>query len=322
MSLEIGAQPRFATPAALANGAGRGAYTVVGGVLTWDPRFDSVPAGQIRLRRGGYARLGSVRAAVDFYATVVDLRAELNRLHAHFARGAGPAWRFGQAVPPEADDVLTVLVNGEIQWGTSMRILGRLYRAANLPASARPPSAARAGIDLRLIRFTGRADPFSRGVDTWLDFPRAASWEALGSEVIARWMSAYPERSRLPLSDSRVLAQDLQRQADELATMGILLPWYALLVIVIVGIGAAAVVANRAIGAGAAFLGVNVDYLSQLNDQLAELWESCQEGNDRACDLWPEVAARIEGMDLPLTGIARMGLLGAFILGGIWLVGR
>lgn len=322
MTLQVSARTRVATPAALANGSGRGSYTVVGGVLAWDPRFDAVPANMIPLRRGGLARVGSYAAALDVYELAVRLRAEINRLNAAFA-AAAPGWTLGSPVPPAASELLTVVVNAEIQWGTLLRVLGALYHAAGLPTSARPRAVARAGIDLRRIRFWGVADPLSQGHPVWIESNRPAAWSALGAAIVARWLDAYPERARPPLSGARELAADLQRQHNALeAEMGFALPWFAVLAVLIVGIGAAVVVYNKTLGAVAAFAGLQLDYYSALNDQLADSFDECQDGDQAACERWREIAGRIEGINPPLAGFGRLALVAAVALGGYWLVTR
>jgi hypothetical protein len=321
MSLQIGATPTFATPAALANGSGRGPYTVVGGVLAWDPRFDRVPQGMIPLRSGGYARYGSITAAMDFYRVVVELRAEVNRLAEWFAVAAGPGWRFGSPVPPRAASLLVVLVNAEIQWGTALRVLGKLVRAAGLPSSARPRAVAAAGIDLQRIRFTGRADPLSQGATVWVETTRPSGWEALGAAQIARWVSAYPAIARPPLAGARELAADLARQEAEIAELGAL-PALVWLVVLIVGIGGAVVVLNRAIGAAAMFVGVNTEYLGELNRELAAEHEACLNGDEAACQRWESIAERVESVSSPLAVLGRVLAVGAIGLGVLWLIRR
>lgn len=321
MSLEIGQRPKFATPAELANGSGRGAYAVVGGALAWDPRFDQVPDRMWPLRRGGFARVGSVPAAVDAYTRAVDLRATINRLEQQFGRMAGPGWRYGDPVPASADRLLTILVNAEVQWGTMLRVLGKLYRAANLLSSVRPAAAARQGIDLQRILRHGRPDPISRGAPVWLEVTRPAGWEAIGVATMQQWIDAYPERAHLPLRSRQELEADFQRQADELATMGAWPAWLVI-VVVLIAAGTAIVIANRVIGAIGNMFGVFQAYLDELVGELADAHEKCLEGDEAACERWREIAERIEGINPPLASVTRMVALGAAVGLALWLMRR
>lgn len=320
MTLRIAQGPRFATSDALTRGNGVGPYKVVGGVLAWDSRFDAVPQNMIPLRRGGYARVGSVTAALEVYRLAVDMRAEINRLEQHLGAALGPRWQFGDPVPAGADELLTVAINAEIQWGTLLRVLGALYYSAEIQTSVRPFMAAIAGIDLQRIRFLGRPDPISRGREVWIEVSRPAGWAALGASIIAQWSAAYPERARLPLAGAEALASDLERQTAAIdQTMGFALPWFAWVVVIIVGIGATAYLVNRTLGGAAMFAGVNLDYMTELNRELADAYRRCSEGEQSACTRWREIAARIESVNPPIAGLGRLALLGGMVVGAYWL---
>lgn len=329
MGLKISDQPRAASAQRLRNGSGDGAFDVVGGSLAWDPRFEAAaPQDAVPLRRGGIAAVGSLEAASDAYMLSLELLGSVDRLAILF-RGLLPRWRYGDPVPAGAPlEVLTVYVNAQIQWATSLRTLSRLYRAARLSPDIRPAAAARGGVALDRIRFWGIADPMSRGNQRLVSIRSAADWEILGNEIIRQWLEAYPELAVPPLGQRDELLEDLlsdraRLEAEsEAAAMGAAwVPVVIWLGVLLIAAGVVVYVAGKAIGAVQAFLGHYQQYVDALVKRWERESEACARGDQAACERADTLANRIENYT-PTRGVGVMIIGGLFVLGGLWFWGR
>jgi hypothetical protein len=239
--------------------------------------------------------------------------------------------------------MLSVLAGTWIQFGNSLRILSRFYRAHRLAAHMRPASAAARNESLDQIVAIGWWNPLTqatpegwRATRTVVTDPLA--WEMVGLTLINRWTGSYPSIVRLHGQDADNFEADA-RDAASMATgttMGavpvavpIILAVGKALFLVAVGIGVAVAI-RMAVIAGANFVGADIEYRRALIEEMVSANDCClhgatEEERQRCCARADRIADRIESYKPPILAPLKAITVGAgAFLGGwaLWKLAR
>lgn len=332
--------PEAATRAALRSSRGtERLHPVVGQALAWDPTLRAVDETHFITRDGRRMSVESAAAGFEVYRIAYEIGEVGNRLGILLSRATTAedrrlAYRGllqnnryrTDHLPTIARNILTALLDSQMQFATALRALSRIYRAADLAITQRPGWAARRRLDLRNIVFVGWWNPFAaEGGRPQRRFLRGpADWERLAIQYMGILQATYPDLIAVSESDQAswvAEAEASQRRIAEAAMMGIPFVQVGIAIgLLIVAVGAA-VALVEGVTSVLQWLGVYSPYAEALADSYADCLEKCQNADlteaERVswCERCESIATELRAYESSLPKWPRYALAGTAAVG-------